>query len=332
MAALAQRISRSGLLGRPCVQKTGLGLGGGISLFCSPWSCHFSWHVASRPRWRADQQGESRMVDEQTEVNSKGPAQTQMSPEVAASLGLTSASAATAPEGPKLVPASEVKPEDVGMLSLRYVDGRPVLAVTGGPYIPAGIRAEVSGEPSSQEPRILVFDLGGGTYDVSVLDYAYDTPSPVGAGTLSVRYAGGRPALVVSGGNAVPGTVAVVNRSGEAVGTYTAGPEARNVSSKSTVPKISLPRRAKRPRPTRPPRCPPPRSPGAGGDPGDVHAGTLPGEREGGGGLGDTDRGRRRTHRETASGPARNPPHADTRIARPHIGTATRPNNPRGNP
>lgn len=31
-----------------------------------------------------------------------------------------------------------------------------------------------------QEERILVFDLGGGTYDVSVLDFSYDTASPVG--------------------------------------------------------------------------------------------------------------------------------------------------------
>lgn len=30
------------------------------------------------------------------------------------------------------------------------------------------------------EERILVFDLGGGTYDVSVLDFCYDTASPVG--------------------------------------------------------------------------------------------------------------------------------------------------------
>ncbi|KAI5168614.1 endoplasmic reticulum chaperone BiP [Pancytospora epiphaga] len=31
-----------------------------------------------------------------------------------------------------------------------------------------------------QEERILVFDLGGGTYDVSVLDFSYDKDSPVG--------------------------------------------------------------------------------------------------------------------------------------------------------
>lgn len=31
-----------------------------------------------------------------------------------------------------------------------------------------------------QEERILVFDLGGGTYDVSILDFSYDRASPVG--------------------------------------------------------------------------------------------------------------------------------------------------------
>ncbi|MEU4350490.1 hypothetical protein [Streptomyces sp. NPDC023838] len=37
------------------------------------------------------------------------------------------------------VPASEVNPEDVGTLSLRYVDGQPVLVISGGTAFPAGI-------------------------------------------------------------------------------------------------------------------------------------------------------------------------------------------------
>ncbi|GAB7186793.1 hypothetical protein ATKI12_6624 [Kitasatospora sp. Ki12] len=40
---------------------------------------------------------------------------------------------------PTLVPASEVKPEDLGSLSLRYVDGQPQLVVSGGTFIPAGL-------------------------------------------------------------------------------------------------------------------------------------------------------------------------------------------------
>lgn len=39
------------------------------------------------------------------------------------------------------VPASEVKPEDVGTLSLRYVDGAPVLVITGGHLAPSAIPA-----------------------------------------------------------------------------------------------------------------------------------------------------------------------------------------------
>lgn len=41
--------------------------------------------------------------------------------------------------GPNLIPASEVKPEDIGALSLHYADGVPVLVVSGGTVVPAGI-------------------------------------------------------------------------------------------------------------------------------------------------------------------------------------------------
>ncbi|UGY94409.1 hypothetical protein [Streptomyces gobiensis] len=36
-----------------------------------------------------------------------------------------------------LIPATEVKPEDIGTLSLRYVDGVPQLVVNGGTHAPA---------------------------------------------------------------------------------------------------------------------------------------------------------------------------------------------------
>ncbi|WP_406507157.1 hypothetical protein [Streptomyces sp. NBC_00212] len=39
-----------------------------------------------------------------------------------------------------LIPATEIKPEDVGTLSLRYTDGVPVLVVSGGTVTPAAIR------------------------------------------------------------------------------------------------------------------------------------------------------------------------------------------------
>ena len=59
-----------------------------------------------------------------TDANAKGPAKAQL-PGTAES---------------NLVPASEVKPEDVGMLSLRYVNGQPVLVVSGGTHAPARLQ------------------------------------------------------------------------------------------------------------------------------------------------------------------------------------------------
>lgn len=38
--------------------------------------------------------------------------------------------------GLTIIPAEEVKPEDVGMLSLRYVDGAAQLVVSGGTVVP----------------------------------------------------------------------------------------------------------------------------------------------------------------------------------------------------
>ncbi|MEU0939430.1 hypothetical protein [Embleya sp. NPDC005971] len=61
------------------------------------------------------------MADEQAVPNSKGPVQEQMSPELAARLGLTP------------------KPEDVGTLSIEYRDGRPVIVVTGGKTVPVAL-------------------------------------------------------------------------------------------------------------------------------------------------------------------------------------------------
>ncbi|MCX4826040.1 hypothetical protein OG883_40930 [Streptomyces sp. NBC_01142] len=46
------------------------------------------------------------------------------------------------------IPATEVNPEDVGTLSLRYVDGVPVLVVSGGSIIPASLTVvNESGSP-----------------------------------------------------------------------------------------------------------------------------------------------------------------------------------------
>ncbi|MFI6982645.1 hypothetical protein ACIBSV_29135 [Embleya sp. NPDC050154] len=38
---------------------------------------------------------------------------------------------------PNSIPVDQVKPEDSGTLSIEYWDGRPVIVVSGGKYIPA---------------------------------------------------------------------------------------------------------------------------------------------------------------------------------------------------
>ncbi|MER5539167.1 hypothetical protein [Streptomyces mirabilis] len=55
------------------------------------------------------------MTGEQPMPNSKGPARVQM-PSTAS--------------GP--IPEAEIKPEDIGVLSVRYVKGHPVIVVNGG--------------------------------------------------------------------------------------------------------------------------------------------------------------------------------------------------------
>jgi hypothetical protein len=56
----------------------------------------------------------------------------------------------TPPEdsGLTIIPAAEVKPEEVGTLSLRYVDGVAQLVVSGGTIVPAGLTVvDESGNP-----------------------------------------------------------------------------------------------------------------------------------------------------------------------------------------
>uniref|UniRef100_A0AAU2K3V8 Uncharacterized protein n=1 Tax=Streptomyces sp. NBC_00049 TaxID=2903617 RepID=A0AAU2K3V8_9ACTN len=46
------------------------------------------------------------------------------------------------------IPSGEARPEDVGTQSVHYVDGQPVLVVTGGASAPAALAAvEASGNP-----------------------------------------------------------------------------------------------------------------------------------------------------------------------------------------
>ncbi|MCT9094196.1 hypothetical protein N4G70_35955 [Streptomyces sp. ASQP_92] len=73
----------------------------------------------------------------ETTPNAKGPAKVQMSPEQMASRGLTPTPEATAPQEPTLVPADQVKPEDIATLSIEYRDGQPVVVVSDGKYVPS---------------------------------------------------------------------------------------------------------------------------------------------------------------------------------------------------
>ncbi|MEU0633744.1 hypothetical protein [Streptomyces sp. NPDC005989] len=58
--------------------------------------------------------------------NAKGPARIQGAP---------------ATIEPTPIPASEVRPEDIGKLAIEYRDGQPVIVVGGGKYVPAGLTA-----------------------------------------------------------------------------------------------------------------------------------------------------------------------------------------------
>lgn len=91
----------------------------------------------------------------ETTPNSKGPAPVQLTPETTE---------------PALIPADQVKPEGVGTLSLRYLDGVAQLVVSGGAVIPGGITvvdasgnavAGYTARSSSSQFIFTGFSLGG---------------------------------------------------------------------------------------------------------------------------------------------------------------------------
>ncbi|WKK23747.1 hypothetical protein QZH56_34495 [Streptomyces olivoreticuli] len=55
----------------------------------------------------------------ETTPNAKGPAKVQLPTEATQ---------------PALIPADQVKPEDIGTLSIEYRDGRPVIIVSGANF------------------------------------------------------------------------------------------------------------------------------------------------------------------------------------------------------
>ncbi|MFC9753074.1 RHS repeat-associated core domain-containing protein [Streptomyces sp. NPDC056921] len=106
--------------------------------------------------------------------NAKGPAPFQGTPEAAR---------------PALVPASEVKPEDVGTLSLQYVDGSPVLTVNGGTIITGGlVVVDHSGNPVAE------FTAGPVSATTLARFHSPDSLSPFGdAGLNAYAYCLGDP-------------------------------------------------------------------------------------------------------------------------------------------
>ncbi|MGW8782590.1 hypothetical protein ACWGNM_31630 [Streptomyces sp. NPDC055796] len=81
------------------------------------------------------------MSETTPKANDHGPAPVQMSPEQAASLGLT-------PTEPALVPADQGKPEGIATLKIEYRDGKPLAVISDGAAIPAGLSVvDASGAP-----------------------------------------------------------------------------------------------------------------------------------------------------------------------------------------
>ncbi|GBQ03573.1 hypothetical protein SSP531S_50480 [Streptomyces spongiicola] len=97
----------------------------------------------------------------ETTPNAKGPAPVQYTPEATE---------------PVLIPADQVKPEDIGTLSIEYRGGQPVVVVSGGRYVPArltvadgagnAVAAYSVGAPSLQQSKVFVSEYavtaGGG--------------------------------------------------------------------------------------------------------------------------------------------------------------------------
>ncbi|MFD7838252.1 hypothetical protein [Streptomyces sp. NPDC059761] len=81
----------------------------------------------------------------ETTPNTKGPAPVQLTPKTAE---------------PVLIPAAEVKPEDIATLSIEYRDGQPVIVATGGTVIPAGL-AVVDGSGKGAAARYSMIRLTG---------------------------------------------------------------------------------------------------------------------------------------------------------------------------
>ncbi|MFI6471418.1 hypothetical protein ACIBL5_14365 [Streptomyces sp. NPDC050516] len=159
---------------------------------------------------------------------------------------------ATAAIEPALIPTDQVNPEDIGALSLRYVDGVPQLSVSGGTVIPAGlpvvdgagnaVAAYTAGTASKLHPRALLstYDFPGDDTPIIIgsarmaLEGNDDNKSgaPIPAGQVSpedvamlaIEYRDDQPVIVVSGGKAIPAGLTVVDGWSKSRTKYQMGP------------------------------------------------------------------------------------------------------------
>ncbi|MFD7536093.1 hypothetical protein [Streptomyces sp. NPDC059819] len=97
-----------------------------------------------------------------------------------------------------LIPASEVAPEEIGALSVRYVNGRAVLVASGGNKIPAVIPV-VDGQGNPVADYVMgpssatrSYELGSyRPFDPALMTFL--TPDQEAPGTGLNRYVTGRP-------------------------------------------------------------------------------------------------------------------------------------------
>ncbi|MGW2819018.1 hypothetical protein [Streptomyces sp. NPDC001415] len=144
----------------------------------------------------------------------------------------------------RLIPADQVNPEDIGTLSLRYVDRKPQLVVSGGEFIPATLTLSYLG---SESTAASLFEAGAELsarsaedlllLDLSSLSMELETSGglttkhgaaievkPEDIGALSLHYTDNVPVTVVSGGRLVPAQVPVVDAKNRIRGVYTLAP------------------------------------------------------------------------------------------------------------
>ncbi|MFD3788814.1 hypothetical protein [Streptomyces cyaneofuscatus] len=108
----------------------------------------------------------------ETTPNQKGPAPATYKP------------AATEPAP---IPADQVKPEDIGTLSIEYRDGQPVIVVSGGKSIPAGLT--IVDETDAPVGAYVASVESARRYNLTISLFQDDTTDSPSSGRFSVTAA-----------------------------------------------------------------------------------------------------------------------------------------------